>query len=107
MNRLDELQNLAFKLFDRTDNIINRKIQNPIARAFWNKIGKPYGVRSIQNSSEQELIADLNGAYSDFKEFFENKQMKDMLNEGNKLSGMRVEKLLVDTGKFKEVSKYF
>ena len=107
MSRLEELQSLAFKLFDRTDNIINRKIQNPIARAFWNKIGKPYGQKSIWNSTEQELTVDLNGAYDDFKEFFENKQMKIMLDEGNRLSDMKLEKLLETNTKFREVSKYF
>ena len=103
---VSEMQNLALKLLDTTDKVCNRRLKNPLAKAFWNKIGKNHGVNTIKNSTDQELRNDMNELYKDFKEFFENKQMKDLLDEGNELSGMEIEKL-IPTGEIKEVSKYF
>ena len=49
----------------------------------------------------------MNDLYNDFKSFFEDKQMKDLIDEGDKLSQMNLKKLLPTNEKIKEVSKYF
>ena len=101
------MQNLALKLLDTTDKVCNRRLKNPVAKAFWNKIGKSHGVKNIMESSDAELKQDMNDLYMDFKEFFENKQMKDLLTEGNELSNMDLAKMLPTNEKIKTVSEYF
>ena len=49
---------------------------------------------------------DLNDCYEKFKKHFENKQFKEMMEEGDKLSGMKIAEL-IPVGAVKEVSKYF
>lgn len=100
------MQNLALKLLDTTDKICNKRLKNPLARAFWNKIGKSHGVNTIMNSSDIELKSDMNELYVDFKEFFENKQMKDLLVEGNLNSNMDLANI-TGNKELKAVSKYF
>tara|TARA_R110000850_G_scaffold195643_1_gene322122 strand:- start:96 stop:422 length:327 start_codon:yes stop_codon:yes gene_type:complete len=104
---VSDIQNLALKLLDTTDKVCNRRLKNPVARTFWNKIGKSHAVKNIMESTDEELKVDMNELYNDFKDFFENKQMKDLLDEGNSLSQMDLKKLLPTNQKIKEVSKYF
>ena len=104
---VSDIQNLALKLLDTTDKVCNRRLKNPVARTFWNKIGKSHAVKNIMESTDEELKVDMNELYNDFKDFFENKQMKDLLDEGNNLSQMDLKKLLPTNHKIKEVSKYF
>ena len=101
-----EMQDLALNLWVRVDGICLRKLHNPIRRGFWNRIGKPFGINAVLNSSDEELRTDLNEIYSDFREFFENKQTKDMIDEGDRLSGMDLIARL-PIGKLEQVSKYF
>lgn len=102
-----DMQNLALKLLDTTDKVCNRRLKNQIARTFWNKIAKSHAVKSIMESNDEELRIDMNDLYNDFKSFFEDKQMKDLIDEGDKLSQMNLKKLLPTNEKIKEVSKYF
>ena len=106
MTRLDELQDLAFQLLETTDGMIRRRLTNRIALTFWDKVGKNYGKNSILNSTEKELEFDMNSIYKDFKPFFENKQMKDLLDEGNKMSNIDLTKL-TENKQLQKVSKYF
>ena len=48
----------------------------------------------------------MNELYVDFKEFFENKQMKDLLVEGNLNSNMDLANI-TGNKELKAVSKYF
>ena len=75
------MQNLALKLLDTTDKVCNRRLKNQIARTFWNKIAKSHAVKSIMESNDEELRIDMNDLYNDFKSFFEDKQMKDLIDE--------------------------
>ena len=100
------MQILALSLLESLDNIIQKKLTNPITKGFWNRIGKPFGVRNISATNDEDLKADLNDIYIKFKAHFENKQLKEMLDEGNKLSGMDLSKL-IDNKELKKVSKYF
>jgi hypothetical protein len=100
-----DLQILALSLLDTCDSICKRKLKNPIARGFWNKIGKKFCTDSILESPENELKQDLNDIYVKFKGHFEDKQLKDMVDEANNLSGIKLDSL--NNKEFKRVSKYF
>ena len=100
------MQTLALKLLDTTDRVCNRRLKNPIAKMFWNKVGRKHGEDQIMASTDEELKKDLNELFTDFKEFFENKQMKNMVNEGNQMSGIKLEDL-ISNQKLQRVSKYF
>ena len=54
------MQNLALKLLDTTDKVCNRRLKNPVARTFWNKIGKSHAVKNIMESTDAELKVDMN-----------------------------------------------
>ena len=104
---VSNIQNLALKLLDTTDKVCNRRLKNPIARTFWNKIGKSHAVKNIMESTDAELKVDMNDLYNDFKQFFEDKQMKDLIDEGDSLSKMDLAKLLPTNKEIKKVSEYF
>ncbi len=106
MTDYTEMQILALSLLESLDSIMQKKLQNAITRGFWNKIGKPFGVKSISETRDDELKTDLNDIYIKFKAHFENKQLKDLLEEGNKLSGIDLAKL-TNSKELKKVSKYF
>jgi hypothetical protein len=100
-----DLQVLALSLLETCDSICQRKLKNPIARGFWNRIGKKFCADSIMESPENELKQDLNDIYIKFKGHFEDKQLKDMIDEANLLSDIKVD--VINNKEFKRVSKYF
>ena len=48
------MQNLALKLLDTTDKVCNRRLKNPVARTFWNKIGKSHAVKNIMEVTDKK-----------------------------------------------------
>ena len=100
-----DLQVLALSLLETCDSICQRKLKNPIVRGFWNRIGKKFCTESIIESPESELKQDLNDIYIKFKGHFEDKQLKDMIDEANSLSDIKVD--VLNNDEFKRVSKYF
>lgn len=100
-----DLQILALSLLETCDSICKRKLKNAIARGFWNRIGKKFCVDSIMDSPEIELKQDLNDIYIKFKGHFEDKQLKDMIDEANLLSDIKID--VLKNKEFTRVSKYF
>ena len=55
--------------------------------------------------TEKELKTDLNLIYKRLRPHFEKKQLKDMIDEADRLSDIKLKKL--NNTEFNEVSKYF
>ena len=62
-------------------------------------------IKAIQLVSEKELKADMNMIYLTLKPYFEKKQLKELLDEGNKLSEMDLSKL--ENKEFEDAARYF
>ena len=65
-------------------------------------MGYPYAKKQIARSSDKELIKDLNMIYNRLQPYFEKKQLKDSIDEANRLSDIKVPDFLS-----KKVGNYF
>jgi predicted solute-binding protein len=101
----DNLQELTLGIINIIDKIARQKIKWRVAIMFWEKMGKPFVQRAVLSMTEEELKTDLNLIYKRLKPHFEKKQLKDMLDEADRLSGIKLKKL--NNSQFNEASKYF
>jgi hypothetical protein len=100
-----EMQILALSLLTTCDKIIHKKLNNIVAKGFWNKMGKPFITKSILETPDNELTDDLNEMFKRLKPHFDKKGLKDMIDEANELSDIKLDVLNNKT--FNEASKYF
>jgi len=100
---MTEIQNIAYSMLELTDSIVKRKIKNSVVIALYDRLVLPFFHRQIQNTPDQEIKQSLQLAYDKLRPLFEKKQMKEMIDEADKLSGFK----LADKGLLKDQSKYF
>lgn len=105
MKDLGKMQVLALELVNVCDSIIKKKLKNSIAIGFWNKIGKPFITNQIVSMEDKDIQQDLNDFYNKLKPHFEKKVLKEMIDEANSLSGIKLSKL--KNPKFEEAGEYF
>jgi hypothetical protein len=82
--------------------IVESKVDNPIYKKVIFTMGYPYAKKQIARSSDKELIKDLNMIYNRLQPYFEKKQLKDSIDEANRLSDIKVPDFLS-----KKVGNYF
>ena len=100
---MTEIQNIAYSMLELTDSIVKRKIKNSVVIALYDRLVLPFFHRQIQSTPDQEIKQSLQLAYDKLRPLFEKKQMKEMIDEADKLSGFK----LADKGLLKDQSKYF
>ena len=100
---MTEIKDIAKSMLELTDNIVRSKVTKSIIIAMYDRLVLPFFRRQIQNSPDEEIKKSLQMAYDNLKPLFEKKQMKDMIDEGDKLSGYKI----ADKGLLREQSKYF
>ena len=100
---MTEIQNIAYSMLELTDSIVRRKVKNSIVIAMYDRMVLPFFRRQIQSTPDVEIKKSLQLAYDNLKPLFEKKQMKDMIDEGNKLSGFKIQ----DYGLLEKEGKYF
>ena len=100
---MSEIKNIAQAIVGMMDRIVRNKVQNSIIIGMYDRIILPFFNHQIQNTSDQEIRDHLQFAYDQLKPYFEKKQFKDQIDEGDKLSGFK----LSDHGILKSESKYF
>ena len=100
---MSEIKNIAQSIVGMMDRIVRNKVQNSIIIGMYDRIILPFFNHQIQNTSDQEIRDHLQFAYDQLKPYFEKKQFKDQIDEGDKLSGFK----LSDHGILKSESKYF
>ena len=100
---MTEIQNIAYSMLELTDSIVRRKVKNSIVIAMYDRMVLPFFRKQIQNTPDVEIKKSLQLAYDNLRPLFEKKQMKDMIDEADKLSGFT----LADFGLLKDQTKYF
>lgn len=100
---MTEIQNIAYSMLELTDSIVRRKVKNSVVIAMYDKLVLPFFRRQIQNTPDSEIKKSLQLAYDRLSPLFEKKQMKDMIDEANNLSGFKIQ----DYGLLKKESEYF
>ena len=100
---MTEIKEIAKAMLSMTDKIIRNKVQNSIVIGLYDRIILPFFHKQIDNTPDQEIKVHLQFAYDQLKPYFEKKQMKEMIDEGNRLSGYKLQ----DLGMFKKESQYF
>ena len=100
---MSEIKNIAYAIVNMMDRIVRNKVQNSIMIGMYDRLILPFFNNQIENTSDEEIKVHLQYAYDQLKPYFEKKQFKDMIDEGNKLSGFKIQ----DHGLLKSESKYF
>jgi len=100
---MTEIKDIAKSMLKMTDGIVRLKVQNPIVLTMYNRLILPFFKKSIDNTPDKEIVKQLQYAYDELKPYFEKKQMKDMIEEADKLS----DNMLSKNGLLKKESKYF
>ena len=100
---MTEIQNIANSMLELTDSIVRRKVKNSIVIAMYDRLVLPFFRKQIQNTPDSEIKKNLQLAYDNLNPLFEKKQMKDMIDEAEKLS----DNMLSKNGLLREQSKYF
>ena len=86
-----------------TDTLVRNKVKNSIIIAMYDRFVLPFFHKQIETNSDEDIKLSLQMAYDKLRPYFEKKQMKDLIDEGDKLSGFK----LADKGLLKNKSKYF
>ena len=100
---MTEIKEIAKSMLEMTDNIVRRKVKNSIMLSLYDRFVLPFFHRQIENTPDEDIRQSLQMAYDKLKPHFEKKQMKDMIDEGNKLSGFKIQ----DYGLLEKEGKYF
>ena len=100
---MTEIQNIANSMLELTDSIVRRKVKNSIVIAMYDRLVLPFFRRQIQSTPDVEIKQSLQVAYDNLRPIFEKKQMKDMIDEAERLS----DNMLSKNGLLREQSKYF
>ena len=100
---MTEIQNIAYSMLELTDSIVRRKVKNSIVIAMYDRMVLPFFRRQIQSTPDVEIKKSLQLAYDNLKPLLEKKQMKDMIEEADKLS----DNMLSKNGLLKKESMYF
>ena len=100
---MSEIKNIAHAIVNMMDRIVRNKVQNSIMLGMYERLILPFFNNQIENTSDEEIKVHLQYDYDQLKPYFEKKQFKDMIDEGNKLSGFKIQ----DHGLLKSESKYF
>ena len=100
---MSEIKDIAKSMLKMTDTIVRKKVTNSIIISMYDRFILPFFHKQIQNTPDEEIKISLQMAYDQLKPYFEKKQMKDMIEEGDKLS----DNMLSKNGLLKEQSKYF
>ena len=100
---MSEVKIISKNILSMMDRIIRNKVQNSLIIGLYDRIILPFFVKQIDNTSDVELQKNLQFAYDQLKPHFEKKQLKEQIDEGNKLSGFK----LLDHGLLEKESRYF
>ena len=102
---IGNFKEITLDIINIIDKIAKQKIKWKVAVLFWEKMGRPFVQKAILSMTDQELKTDLNLIYKRLSPHFEKKQLKDMIDEADKLSDIKLKKL--NNSQFNEASKYF
>ena len=100
---MSEIKNIAHLILRMMDKIVQHKVQNNIVIGMYRKIILPFFARQIESTPDAEIKVHLQFAYDQLKPYFEKKQMKQMIDEGNRLSGFNLQA----HGLLKKEGEYF
>jgi len=100
---MSEIKNIAHSILTMMDKIVQHKVQNSIVLGMYQKIILPFFARQIQSTPDAEIKVHLQFAYDQLKPYFEKKQISEMIDEGNRLSGFKIQ----DYGLLKKEGEYF
>jgi len=96
------MQKLTLDILNECMSIVEKKVDNPIYKKVIFSMGFPYAKSKILSSSDKELSNDMNMIYKKLRKFYEKKQLKDSIDEANKISDIPVPKFLSN-----QVGDYF
>ena len=100
---VSEIKTLALEMLNMVDLIVQQNVGSPIILPLYKKLVLPFLRNKILTTDDKLIKENLQVSYDKLRPFFEKKQIKDMIDEGEKLGSPKISDLSV----FKEVSEYF
>lgn len=100
---MSEIKIIAHSILNMMDKIVQGKVQNSIVIGMYQKIILPFFAHQIERTPDAEIKVHLQFAYDQLKPYFEKKQITEMIEEGDRLSGFK----LKDKGLLQKEGEYF
>ena len=100
---MSEIKIIAHSILGMMDKIVQGKVQNSIVIGMYRKMILPFFAHQIERTPDAEIKVHLQFAYDQLKPYFEKKQLKEMIDEGNRLSGFNLQA----HGLLKKEGEYF
>ena len=85
------------------DLIVQQNVGSPIILPLYKKLVLPFLRNKILTTDDKLIKENLQASYDKLRPFFEKKQLKDMVDEAEKLGSPKISEI----GVFKEISEYF
>ena len=102
-----KVKDLALDMLTMVDLIVKENVGNSVVLSLYSKMVFPFLKRKILTTDDKLIKENLEVSYKKLKPFFEKKQKKELLEEGERLSGHKLHPTLRNMGDFKETSEYF
>ena len=106
-NKMTQVKELALDMLKMVDLIVRENVGNSIVLSLYSKMVFPFLKRKILTTDDKLIKENLEISYKKLKPFFEKKQKKELLEEGEKLSGHKLHSTLRNMPEFKDVTEYF
>ena len=87
---MSEIKIIAHSILSMMDKIVQGKVQNSIVIGMYQKLILPFFAHQIERTPDAEIKVHLKFAYDQLKPYFEKKQMKEMIDEADQLSGFKL-----------------
>ena len=99
---MSEIKIIAHSILAMMDKIVKGKVQNSIVLGMYQKMILPFFAHQIERTPDAQIKVHLQFAYDQLKPYFEKKQISEMIDEGNRLSGFNLKDhhLLEKEGKY-------
>ena len=100
---VSEIKTLALEMLNMVDLIVQQNVGSPIVLPLYKKLVLPFLRNKILTTDDKLIKENLQASYDKLRPFFEKKQLKDMVDEAEKLGSPKISEI----GVFKEISEYF
>ena len=100
---VSEIKTLALEMLNMVDLIVEQNVGSPIVLPLYKKLVLPFLRNKILTTDDKLIKENLQASYDKLRPFFEKKQLKDMVDEAEKLGSPKISEI----GVFKEISEYF
>tara|TARA_R100000687_G_C6431497_1_gene155915 strand:+ start:23 stop:325 length:303 start_codon:yes stop_codon:yes gene_type:complete len=91
-----KVKELALDMLNMVDVIVKQNISNSLILMSYNKFILPFLRNRISITDDEIIKKNLQASYEKLKPFFEKKQIKEMIDEAEKLGSIKLPKVFLN-----------